>query len=100
MLKVQAGEIDTAIFVPFSRIAELKKDPNLTIHLDTSTREDHLLINHEHGALAKKEVRQALDMAIDKKAIVDAVTFGLGEVAYSYIRRARSITMPTPAAPL
>ncbi|PIP01121.1 ABC transporter substrate-binding protein [Pleomorphomonas carboxyditropha] len=85
MLKVQAGEIDTAIFVPFSRIAELQKDPNLKIHLDTSTREDHLLINHEHGALAKKEVRQALDMAVDKKAIVDAVTFGLGEVAYSYI---------------
>ena len=85
MLKVQAGEIDTAIFVPFSRIAELQKDPNLKIHLDTSTREDHLLINHEHGALAKKEVRQALDMAIDKKAIVDAVTFGLGEIAYSYV---------------
>lgn len=85
MLKVQAGEIDTAIFVPFSRIAELQKDPNLKVHLDTSTREDHLLINHEHGALAKKEVRQALDMAIDKKAIVDAVTFGLGEVAYSYV---------------
>lgn len=44
-----------------------------------------MLINHEHGALAKKEVREALDMAIDKKAIVDAATFGLGEVAYSYI---------------
>lgn len=85
MLKVQAGELDTAIFVPFSRIAELQKDANLKVHLDTSTREDHLLINHEHGALAKKEVRQALDMAIDKKAIVDAVTFGLGEVANSYV---------------
>jgi peptide/nickel transport system substrate-binding protein len=85
MLKVQAGELDTAIFVPFSRIAEMQKDPNLTIHLDPSTREDHLLINHEKGPLAKKEVRQALDMAIDKQAIVDAVTFGIGEVAYSYI---------------
>lgn len=85
MLNVQAGELDTAIFVPFSRVEELKKDTNLDVHIDTSTREDHLLINHEHGALAKKEVRQALDMAIDKKAIVDTVTFGLGEVANSYI---------------
>jgi peptide/nickel transport system substrate-binding protein len=85
MLNVQAGQLDTAIFVPFSRVEELKKDPNLTVHIDTSTREDHLLINHEHGALGKKEVRQALDMAIDKKAIVDAVTFGLGEIANSYI---------------
>ena len=85
MLKVQAGELDTALFVPFSRVAELKKDANLKVVLDPSTREDHMLINHSHGLLGKKEVRQALDMAIDKKTIVDAVTFGLGEVAYSYI---------------
>lgn len=85
MLKVQAGELDTALFVPFSRVAELKKDTNLKVVMDPSTREDHMLINHSHGLLGKKEVRQALDMAIDKKAIVDAVTFGLGEVAYSYI---------------
>lgn len=85
MLKVQAGELDTALFVPFSRVAELKKDANLKVVSNPSTREDHLLINHSHGLLGKKEVRQALDMAIDKKAIVDAVTFGIGEVAYSYI---------------
>ena len=44
-----------------------------------------MLINHEHGALAKKEVRQALDMAIDKKAVVDTVTFGFGKEANSYV---------------
>lgn len=85
VLKVQAGELDCAIFIPFSRIAELKQDANLNVLLDPSTREDHLLINHEHGALGKKEVRQALDFAIDEKAIVDAVTFGVGTVANSYI---------------
>ncbi|ANH09195.1 MULTISPECIES: ABC transporter substrate-binding protein [Shinella] len=85
MLNVQAGQLDAALFVPFSRVAELKKDPELVVTQDTSTREDHLLINHEHGPLAKKEVREALDMAIDKQAIVDTVTFGLGEVANSYI---------------
>lgn len=85
MLDVQAGGLDAAIFVPFSRVAELQKDPNLTVHFDPSTREDHLLINHEHGALAKKEVRQALEMAIDTQAIVDTVTFGHAEVANSYI---------------
>ncbi|ULR42272.1 ABC transporter substrate-binding protein [Rhizobium sp. K102] len=85
MLNVQAGELDAAIFVPFSRVEELKKDPNLNVGIDASTREDHLLINHAHGALGKKEVRQALDLAIDKKAIVDTVTFGQGTVANSYI---------------
>lgn len=85
MLKVQAGELDTALFVPFSRVDALRKDPNLVVHLDPSTREDHLLINHEHGMLAKPQVREALDLAIDKKSLVDAVTFSHGEVAYSYI---------------
>ncbi len=85
MLKVQAGELDSAIFVPFSRVDALHKDPNLTIHSDPSTREDHLLINHEHGLLSKPEVRQALDMAINKKSVVDTVTFGHGQEAYSYI---------------
>lgn len=85
MLKVQAGELDAALSVPFSRIESLQKDPNLTVDLDRSTREDHLLINHEHGALAKIEVRQALDFAIDKDAIVKTVTFGYGSVANSYI---------------
>lgn len=85
MLNVQAGELDAAIFVPFSRVEQLKTDANLKVSLDTSTREDALLINHEKGKLGDKAVRQALDMAIDKQAIVNAVTFGIGEVANSYI---------------
>ncbi|MBC8130290.1 MAG: ABC transporter substrate-binding protein [Rhizobiaceae bacterium] len=85
MLNVQAGELDAAIFVPFSRVEQLKTDANLKVSLDTSTREDALLINHEKGKLGDKAVRQALDMAIDKQAIVDAVTFGIGEIANSYI---------------
>lgn len=85
MLKVEAGELDAALFVPFSRVTELRNNADLKVHLDPSTREDHLLMNHEHGALGKKEVREALDMAIDKKAIVQAATFGIGEEAYSYI---------------
>ena len=85
MLKVQAGELDTAIFVPFSRVDALQKDPSVNIHIDPSTREDHLLINHSKGLLGKQEVREAIDLAIDKKALVNTVTFGHGEAAYSYI---------------
>jgi peptide/nickel transport system substrate-binding protein len=92
MLKVQAGELDAALTVPFSRIASCKKTANLKVELDPSTREDHLLINHSHGALGKVEVRQALDFAIDKDAIVKTVTFGYGQVANSYIPAGRFIT--------
>ncbi|MBK6465876.1 MAG: ABC transporter substrate-binding protein [Rhodobacter sp.] len=85
MLAVQAGELDAAIYVPFSRVAELKTDPNLTVVSDASTREDHLLLNHEHAPLDNVKVREAIDFAIDKQAIIEAVTFNLGEVANSYV---------------
>mgnify|MGYP003382323037 CR=1 FL=1 len=85
MLAVQAGELDAAIYVPFSRVAELKTDANLSLVVDPSTREDHLLLNHAHPFLDNVKVREAIDYAIDKQAIVEAVTFNLGEVANSYI---------------
>ena len=85
MLNVQAGELDCAIFVPFSQIETLKQDANLNVMLDASSREDHLLLNHKNPELAKKEVRQAIAMAIDKQAIVDTVTFGAGSVANSIV---------------
>lgn len=85
MLQVQAGELDAAIFVPFSRVAELQADEDLKVLLEPSTREDHMVINHSHGKLADVRVREAIDMAVDKQAIVDAVTFGIGQVANSYI---------------
>ncbi|MFT4150019.1 MAG: ABC transporter substrate-binding protein [Paracoccaceae bacterium] len=85
MLAVQAGELDAAIYVPFSRVEELKKDANLNVVVDPSTREDHLLMNQEHAPLNNVKVREAIDYAIDKQAIVDTVTFGIGEVANSYI---------------
>ena len=85
MLAVQAGELDAAIYVPFSRVAELKADANLSVVVDPSTREDHLLLNHTRPGLDNVKVREAIDYAIDKQAIIEAVTFNLGEVANSYI---------------
>jgi len=85
MLNVQAGELDCAIFVPFSQIETLKQDANLNVMLDPSSREDHLLLNHKNPELAKKEVRQAIAMAIDRQAIVDTVTFGAGTAANSIV---------------
>ena len=85
ILKLQAGEVDAMIFVPFSRVAELDADPSINVHLDPSSRTDHMLINHASPPLDDLRVRQALYYAIDRQSIVDAVTFGHGKVANSYI---------------
>jgi peptide/nickel transport system substrate-binding protein len=84
MLKLTAGEVEAATFVPWNQIKELETDPNIKVQIDKSTRMDHILINHAHAPLDNKNVRQALNMAIDQQAIVDVVTFGYGTVANSF----------------
>ncbi len=85
ILQLQAGEIDAMIFVPFNRIAELEQNPEINVHLDPSSRMDHILINHENEPLDDVRVRKALAKAIDLDAIIKAVTFGYGTPANSYI---------------
>ena len=87
ILKLQAKEVDAAILMPFNRVAELQKTPGLTVHLDPSTREDFLVMNEAHKPFDNLDVRKAINMALDRKAIVDAVTFGIGDVANSYISK-------------
>ena len=85
ILKLQAGELDAILFVPFNRIADLQQDANLRVHLDPSSRMDHLLVNHLHAPLDNKNVRKALNMAMDQQAIVDVATSGFGTPANSFI---------------
>ena len=85
ILKVQAGELDVALFIPFNRLAELEQDPNINVHLDPSTRTDHLVPNHTNEWLSNKNVRKAINMAIDREAIVKLVTFGYGKAANSFL---------------
>jgi peptide/nickel transport system substrate-binding protein len=85
ILKLQAGEIDAAIFIPFSRVEELQNNDSINVHLDPSSREDHLLINHEHEPLDNVKVRRAMYHAINRQAIIDAVLFGHGTIATSFV---------------
>jgi peptide/nickel transport system substrate-binding protein len=85
MLKLQAGEVDAAIFVPFNMVAQLQQNADINVHLDPSSREDFLLLNEQHKPLDDVRVRQAICKAIDREAIVKAVLFGNGKVANSFI---------------
>jgi peptide/nickel transport system substrate-binding protein len=85
ILQVQVGQLDAALFVPFNRIAELEANPEVQVHLDPSSRTDHIIFNHEAEPLSDPRVRQALAHATDRQAIVDVVTFGKGTVANSFI---------------
>ena len=85
ILKVQAGELDAALFVPFNRIAELEANPDIQMILDPSSKTDHLLPNHAKPPLDNLNVRKAIRMAIDSQSIIDVVTFGYATHANTFL---------------
>lgn len=92
ILKLQAGELDLIELVPFSRVAELKADPQLDMVLFPSTTAHNLIINNREKNAAgapnpmhDKRVRQAMNHAIEKNALINVVMSGIGTPSGSLI---------------
>lgn len=86
VLKLQAGEVDAAEFIPFSRVAELEADPAINMNLFPSTRIIYAPINSRAtradgspNPLADPKVRQALNYATNKEALIGLVLQGAGK---------------------
>lgn len=85
VLKLQAGEVDAAEFIPFSRVSELQADAAIDMQLFPSTRIIYAPINTRAtradgspNPLADIRVRQALNYATDKQALIALVLQGAG----------------------
>jgi ABC-type transport system substrate-binding protein len=77
---LRTGEADIAVKIPPEEIANLERDPGVTVlKLDSMYQISYELNNMmENPPLSKKLVRQALNYAVDKEAIVKSVLMGLG----------------------
>jgi peptide/nickel transport system substrate-binding protein len=92
ILKLTSGELGGAEFIPFARVAELDADPNIDMQLFPGTRVTYLTMNvrpqlsdGSPNPLSDPKVRQALNYAIDKDAIIQIVTYGVGTKSQSYM---------------
>ncbi|MBB5018247.1 dipeptide transport system substrate-binding protein [Chitinivorax tropicus] len=81
MQKLKAGECHVTVFPRPADLAVLKADPKLVVPNQAGFNLGYLAYNVTHKPLDKTEVRQALEMAINKKAIIDAVYQGAGQPA-------------------
>jgi peptide/nickel transport system substrate-binding protein len=95
LLKLKSGELDGAEFIPYSRVEELKTDPNLNMVLFPSTRVEYATLNvrpklndGSANPLANEKVRQALNYAVDKDGIIQIVTHGVGTPMTSFMSTA------------
>ena len=94
ILKLTSGEIDGAEFIPYSRVEELKSAGNLDMELFPSTRVEYITLNvrpqlgGKDNPLSNVKVRQAMNYAVNKDAIIQIVTHGVGTPQTSYMSTA------------
>ncbi len=92
ILKLKAGEIDIAEFVPYSRVAELKADPRLDMVLFPAAQVNYFTLNDRptlkdgtKNPLSDVRVRRALNYATDKDALIQVVSYGAGTPQQSFM---------------
>jgi dipeptide transport system substrate-binding protein len=81
MQKLQAGECQIFPYPNAADVEALKKDTNLQVMEHEGLNVAYLAYNTTQPPFDKVEVRKALNMAINKQAIVDAVFQGAAKVA-------------------
>lgn len=81
-----SGQLDIVSNLTVPQSIEQFEDPErYTVLLGKSDGEVVLTYNHDNEALGKKEVRQALNHAIDRQKVLDAAWAGQGELIGSMV---------------
>lgn len=78
---LSAGEVDLIDGVNFSDVESIEGNKDLQIFYRPSLNVGYLGLTSTRGPLKDKKVRQALNYAVDKKAIIDAFYAGAAEPA-------------------
>ena len=83
--KLKAGECHFVIAPRPADLPEMQKDPALRVINQSGLNIAYWAFNTQKAPFDKKEVRQALAMAIDKAAIIKDVYLGAGQAAKNLI---------------
>lgn len=83
----EANEVDRTQQVPVAEIKRLEADPALAqeLHTFSLTGTFYLAPSYSMAPFDVKEVRQALNHAVDRETIVNSVLQGVGQVAYTFV---------------
>ena len=85
LAKLRANECQVMAYPQPADLPGIKADADLTLLQQAGLNIGYLAFNNQKPPFTDKRVRQALSMAIDKKAILDAVYQGAGQPAKNLI---------------
>lgn len=83
VIKLEAGEVDVALDPPLNQLKNLEAKAGITVGQIIPYRADFVQLNTARKPFDDERVRQALNMAIDKDALVQGVLYGAGKPAAS-----------------
>ena len=79
VLAIQSGDVDTSIYPVPTAAEELQSNPDLDVMVPPFNSPNGWMFNVSHEWLAKKEVRQAIAMALDTEQFAADALLGLGK---------------------
>jgi len=83
LIALKSGDVDMLFDAPYKDIVTMSKDPEFKVDRHGSGAAQEVWLNTAKKPFSDKKVRQALDLAINKQEIVDAVFYGFGKVSDS-----------------
>lgn len=83
--ELMKGSIHIADHLSPDDIADIKYDPNLYLHMRPSFNVGYLAMNNENYPFDKREVRLAVNYAIDKEKLINDIFDNLAKPAKTYI---------------
>jgi peptide/nickel transport system substrate-binding protein len=81
ILRVQGGEVDAAVAIPYAQIDQLDAQDEIDVQIEELFRFDGMWLNHAEAPLDDVKVRQALNYATDKEAMLKSIFFDKVEIA-------------------
>lgn len=81
LMELQSGKIDAAIGINPDDVKTVEQDANLQVLMRPSMNVGYLAVNNEKAPFNNVKVRQAINYAVNKQALIDAFYGGLAKPA-------------------
>lgn len=86
MTQLQTGEVDMVINLPPGEANQLKEtNPNIRLYAASGRVYHYLGYNHKNSLFSSPEVRKALNMAVNRQGMIDALLYGFGRPCFGHI---------------
>lgn len=96
-IMVQTGEADLCDNFSAADVETAKSDSNVAIHSIASSRYFYIFMNCQSDVFSNKEVRRAMNYAIDREAILQVQEEGYGQIVECYVAPSSMGWMDNPA---